>query len=153
MSAVDHTTVREAREDSGLTQRALAEAVGLRQSNIAAIESGKRAVSDELLERILAAADYRPSLALSRNAEQIIQIGSDLGVRDIRVFGSVARGDDHHASDIDLLVSLQPGVAGFELGAFSSLVEELTGFPVDVVVDRDENTAVDHIRATARPLV
>ncbi len=38
--------VREARTDSAMTQRALAEAVGLRQSNIAAIEAGTRLVSD-----------------------------------------------------------------------------------------------------------
>src|SRR5699024_10728351 len=57
--------LRAAREDAGLTQRALADSVGARQPHIAAIESGRRPVSPELLVRLLTAADYRPSLALA----------------------------------------------------------------------------------------
>lgn len=44
--------LRAAREDAGMTQRALAEAVGARQPHIAGIESGRRPVSAEMLERV-----------------------------------------------------------------------------------------------------
>jgi len=91
-----------------MTQRALAEAVGLRQSNIAAIEAGDRAVSADMLERILVAADYRPALSLRQHAAALKKLGAELGVTNIRVFGSVARGQDHYSSDVDLLVGLEP---------------------------------------------
>ena len=54
--------VREARTDASLTQAELAGMTGMSQSTLAQIEAGKRAVSAELLEKILRAADYRPSL-------------------------------------------------------------------------------------------
>ena len=144
--------IRAAREDIGLAQRALAERVGVKQSNLAAIEAGRRPVSREMLVRILLAADYRPSLPLGFFRDEIKERGRRYGVTGIRVFGSVARGADHHGSDIDLLVDLEPGSAGFELGAFASEVEELTGFPVDVVVDRGDRPGLAPIRETAVPL-
>ena len=54
--------VREARRDASLTQAELAGLTGMTQSTLAQIESGKRAVSTEMLERILRMADYRPSV-------------------------------------------------------------------------------------------
>ncbi len=141
--------VREARTDSAMTQRALAEAVGLRQSNIAAIEAGTRPISAEKLERLLSAADYRPSLALARHADELIDLGMRYGVRDLRVFGSVARGDDHHSSDIDLLVDVDADRSYLDIGAFASHAQELLGFPVDVVIDSGGRPGMEHIRATA----
>ena len=44
---------------------------GMSQSTLAQIESGRRAISAELLERILRAADYRPSVPLARYATSI----------------------------------------------------------------------------------
>ena len=49
--------VREARRDASLTQAELAGLTGMTQSTLAQIESGKRAVSTEMLERILRMAD------------------------------------------------------------------------------------------------
>ncbi|OJU40842.1 MAG: hypothetical protein BGN97_16795 [Microbacterium sp. 69-10] len=144
--------VRAAREDAGLTQRALAEAVGLRQSNIAAIEAGNRSVSADMLERILVAADYRPALSLRDHATALKKLGAELGITNIRVFGSVARGQDHHASDVDLLVDLEPSSVPFRLGAFKGESEQLLGFGVDVVVDRGDRPGLDRIRETAVPL-
>ena len=63
--------VRAARQDASLTQAELAEMTGMSQSTLAQIESGKRAVSSELLERILRTADYRPSVPLARYASSI----------------------------------------------------------------------------------
>ncbi|WP_166844078.1 helix-turn-helix domain-containing protein [Isoptericola sp. BMS4] len=128
--------LKAARKDAGLTQRALAKAVGIRQPNVAAIESGTRSVSQRTLDDILAAVDYRPSLPVALFRDELIALGARLGVVNIRVFGSVARGTDHHTSDVDLLVDLTDEQEPFAVGAFRSYAEELLGFDVDVVVDR-----------------
>lgn len=141
--------VRAARTDAGITQQALAHAVGLRQSNIAGIESGARPVSRDLLQRILEAADYRPTLSLQKHRNALRQLGAELGIINIRVFGSVARGDDHHSSDVDLLVDLVPSAVPFRIGTFKGESEELLGFDVDVVVDGGGAPGLDHIRNTA----
>lgn len=141
--------VRTARTDAGMTQRALAHAVGLRQSNIAGIESGARPVSRDLLQRILEAADYRPTLSLQKHGAALRQLGAELGVTNIRVFGSVARGDDHYSSDVDLLIDLEPSSVPFRIGTFKGESEELLGFDVDVVVDDGGAPGLQHIRQTA----
>lgn len=144
------TLVREARLDAGLSQRELAERAGTRQANIAAIESGRRRVSDELLDSLLAAADYRPSLALENAAAQVVEAAERLGFSHVRVFGSVVRGDDTHASDIDLLVDApRTRRVPFALGAFTAEVEALTGFGVDVVIDRGDSPYLRRIRREA----
>lgn len=144
------TLVREARLDAGLSQRELAERTGTRQANIAAIESGRRHISDELLESLLAAADYRPSLALENTATAIVEAAERLGFSNVRAFGSVVRGDDTHESDIDLLVDPpRTRRIPFALGAFTAEVEALTGFPVDVVIDRGDSAYLRHIRREA----
>lgn len=56
-----------------------------------------------------------------------------LGARAIHVFGSVARGDDTDASDVDLLVDLAPDVGMFNLLRMQSEAETILGRPVDLV--------------------
>ncbi|MGO1424291.1 MAG: helix-turn-helix domain-containing protein [Brachybacterium sp.] len=67
--------VRAARRDAGTTQNDLANAVGARQPHIAGIESGHRPVSPELLDRLLAAADYRPLLGPHSTAPRTRRAG------------------------------------------------------------------------------
>ncbi len=55
------------------------------------------------------------------------------GARNLRVFGSAARGDDGPTSDIDLLVDLDDGVSLVELGTLQRELTELLGIKVDVV--------------------
>lgn len=124
--------VRAARDDRGLTQAELAQRARITQPNLASIEKGTRAVSAELLERILEAADYRPSLALARCADQIRAAADRLGLSNVRVFGSTLRGEDHYDSDIDLFVSSEDDVGMFTLAELAEEVESLTGFPADV---------------------
>lgn len=141
--------VRAAREDADLTQRDLAGRARVKQANIAEIELGRRRVSADLLERLLAAADYRPAIPAVRHADAIKRIGRELGLSNIRVFGSVARGEDHFDSDLDLLVEIAPGSSTLRAYAFPSLVEDIIGFPVDMVVDEGESPYLTHIRAEA----
>lgn len=127
--------VAAARADSRMSQTELARLAGMSQPNVAAIESGRRAVGADVLERLLRAADYRPSIPLENAADAIIAAGEQHGIHDIRVFGSIARGADHFSSDIDLLARVGPGRGYFDIAMFQNVVESLTGFPVDVVVD------------------
>ena len=63
--------VAAARADRQMTQAQLARAARMSQPNIAAIEAGRRAVGPDALERLLSAADYRPSLPLEETAAAI----------------------------------------------------------------------------------
>lgn len=105
------------------------------QSTLAQIESGRRAVSAELLERILRAADYRPSVPLARYAPSINSYAEERGLGDLRVFGSVARGTDGFESDIDLIGTPTRELSLFDLADIASYASELTGFPAEVHAD------------------
>lgn len=73
------------------------------------------------------------------------------GIREVSLFGSVARGDEDEGSDIDFLVEIEPGRSLFDLGGFQVEMEALFGCHVDVVTrngmkqsmrDRTEKEAV-----------
>ena len=52
--------------------------------------------------------------------------------RSIALFGSVARGDDHDASDLDFIVEFEPGTRPFELLLLGAELEAALGVPVDI---------------------
>jgi predicted nucleotidyltransferase len=75
------------------------------------------------------------------------------GVRDIRVFGSVARGEAGPDSDIDLLVDYVPGHGGFAFVEFCDAVEKLLGRRVDVVTERSLPPRIrERVLAQALPI-
>ncbi len=59
--------------------------------------------------------------------DEIVRAGERFGVRNIRVFGSVARGTSHQESDLDLLIDVDPGHGYFDMAGFALEVEELLG--------------------------
>lgn len=65
----------------------------------------------------------------------ILEIAQRHGMQNVRVFGSVARGESTALSDLDLLVDVLPGRSLFDLIAFSQELEERLGHRVDVVSD------------------
>lgn len=72
---------------------------------------------------------------LTANRDEILAIAARHGARDIRVFGSAARGDAAEHSDIDLLVSAGPETSPwFPVGLVQEL-EALLGRDVDVVTE------------------
>lgn len=144
--------VREARTDASLTQAELAGMTGMSQSTLAQIEAGKRAVSAELLEKILRAADYRPSIPLSRYAPSISRYATEQGLESLRVFGSVAQGTDGFESDIDLIGTPTRELSLFELADIASFTSELTGFPTEVHADTDVPEDLRNIIDEAVPL-
>jgi predicted nucleotidyltransferase/DNA-binding XRE family transcriptional regulator len=151
----DHAAelIRLAREDMGMTQTALARAAGVQQPTISAYEAGRKMPRAESFERIMAAAETRPSIPLTVYADEIRAVAAERGLRDVRVFGSAVRGTDTASSDIDLLVGTGPDVDLFDLGAFVAAVEEMTGFPVDVLTDDQlDDEYFAHVRDEAVPL-
>ena len=62
-----------------------------------------------------------------RHRAQILAIGERYGVRNVRVFGSVARGEADAASDLDLLIDVDPGHGYFDMAGFALDVEDLLG--------------------------
>jgi uncharacterized protein len=74
-----------------------------------------------------------PSLATLRaHKDEILGLAARRGASNIRVFGSVARGDATPDSDIDLLVDFKVGESGLDLIAFAEELEALLGHRVDV---------------------
>lgn len=55
------------------------------------------------------------------------------GVSNVRIFGSVARGDDQRGSDLDLLVDFAPGTGLFTIAGIQAELERILGVEVDLV--------------------
>ncbi|MGD0540360.1 MAG: nucleotidyltransferase family protein [Tepidisphaeraceae bacterium] len=67
--------------------------------------------------------------------EAISRVAASHGATDVRVFGSVARGQAGAASDIDLLIKLAPGRSLLDLIAIKQDVEDALHRDVDVVTE------------------
>jgi len=79
---------------------------------------------------------------LTRKRGEIEKIAAILGARNIRVFGSVARGEADEKSDIDFLVEMEPGRSLFDLGGLLMDLQEFLGCDVDVVTERGLNPRI-----------
>jgi uncharacterized protein len=78
----------------------------------------------------------RPSINdLARVRGEILALAARHGARNVRVFGSVARGEADAASDIDFLVDFETGRSLLDLAALLVDLEDLLGHPVDVVTE------------------
>ncbi|MCY4375382.1 MAG: nucleotidyltransferase family protein [Spirochaetaceae bacterium] len=83
----------------------------------------------------------------------ILAIAERHGIRDVRVFGSMARGDADETSDLDLLVSLPPQRTGLSLGALLMEVQDLLQRRVEVVTEKSLHPALrERILQEAQPL-
>lgn len=69
---------------------------------------------------------------LRARREQILEIAARHGVRNIRVYGSVARGEAREGSDVDFLVDVEEGRSLFDLGGFYADLQDLLGCEIDV---------------------
>ena len=70
---------------------------------------------------------------LKEKREEILRTASKHGARNVRVFGSVARGEARPDSDVDLLVEVGPDRTPFFPGGLIADLEELLGKKVQVV--------------------
>jgi predicted nucleotidyltransferase len=73
---------------------------------------------------------------LKAQREEILRIAARHGAYNVRVFGSVARGDADRESDVDFLVELEPGRSLLDLGGLLMDLQDLLGRNVDVVTER-----------------
>ena len=144
--------LRSARAAAGMTQLEVASRAGVTQSVISAYESGRREPSLPMLQRLVEATGHKLDVSfrrvadaprnlpdtpagrqLRRHRRRILQLASERGADHIRVFGSVARGDDDDSSDVDLLVDLADDVGLVGLAGLERELSELLEADVDVV--------------------
>lgn len=72
-----------------------------------------------------------------RYRKDIREISRRYPVTNVRVFGSVARGDDCETSDLDLLVDPLPSATLFDLGGLQDELQSLLRIKVDLVTPGD----------------
>jgi predicted nucleotidyltransferase len=79
----------------------------------------------------------KPSTALAHHRDALRRLSARYPMRNPRVFGSAARGDDNERSDLDLLVDSTPDTTLLRLAEFQIEAEALLGVPVDVRTPED----------------
>ncbi len=72
---------------------------------------------------------------LSAKREDILSIAARHGAHNVRIFGSMARGEATESSDVDFLIDLEPNKSLFELSALLVELEELLGRKVDLITE------------------
>jgi predicted nucleotidyltransferase len=73
---------------------------------------------------------------LKAQREEILRIAARYGAHNVRVFGSVARGEAGPDSDVDFLVEMEKGRSLFDLGGLLMDLQDFLGRRVDVVTER-----------------
>jgi predicted nucleotidyltransferase len=90
---------------------------------------------------------------LRHRRQEILGYAASHGARNVRVFGSVVRGDADAASDVDLLVEMEPGRSLLDLVGLWQDLEDLLGTHVDVLSDGGVSPHLrERIYAEAVPL-
>ena len=75
----------------------------------------------------------KPSIALEQHKEEVRKVLDRFHVKNPRIFGSVARGEDTEKSDIDILVEVDEDISYYELAQIEIELEAILGFRVDAV--------------------
>lgn len=75
------------------------------------------------------------SRLLNDNRKEILKIATEHGAKNIRVFGSMARGDARPESDVDILVDMEKGRSLLDIIAIKQDIEDLLNRKVDVVTE------------------
>jgi predicted nucleotidyltransferase/DNA-binding XRE family transcriptional regulator len=139
--------IRESRTAAGLTQAELARRAGTSQPTIAAYEAGDKIPRVATLERLLQAAGASLEVSRPRGAggrdrlrrllhehrEEILELAADHHATNVRVFGSVARGEETGRSDLDLLVDMEAGRSLLDQVRLRRALTDLLGVDIDVV--------------------
>jgi predicted nucleotidyltransferase/DNA-binding XRE family transcriptional regulator len=143
--------LHEARVRAGLTQSDLARLTGVAQSVVSEYEAGKREPAIPTLARLIAGTGHELTLGLQRadpsvrglphtplgrrlrrHRRALIAAAERAGGRNLRVFGSVARGEDTSDSDVDLLVDIPADTGLFALLALEGEFERILRVHVDL---------------------
>jgi len=90
---------------------------------------------------------------LKSKREEILRLAAKYGARNVRIFGSVARGEDEGGSDVDFLVEMEQGRSFLDLVGLWQDLQELLGREVDVITDGGVSPYLrDQIYTEAIPL-
>ena len=90
---------------------------------------------------------------LGQKRQDILRLAAQHGAYNVRVFGSVARGEASPDSDVDFLVELEPDKSLFDLGALLMDLQNLLGREVDVVTEQGLHWYIrDRVVQEAQPL-
>lgn len=90
---------------------------------------------------------------LKEKREEILRIAAQHGAHNVRIFGSIARGEAGALSDVDFLVEMEEGRSLLDLVGFWQDLEELLECKVDVISDGGISPYLrDRIYADARLL-
>lgn len=81
----------------------------------------------------------KPSTAFENNVDAIRGVLARYSVRNPRIFGSAARGNDQEGSDLDLLIDPLPGTTLMDLCGLQHDLEQLLGVAVDVRTPQEIN--------------
>lgn len=93
------------------------------------------------------------AMELRTRRQEILDVAASHGARNVRLFGSIARGEAHPDSDVDLLVEMDPDRSLLDLVGLGQDLEALLDCKVDVLTDASLHPALrDRILAEARPL-
>jgi uncharacterized protein len=164
--------IRDARRRARLSQTDLARRAGVAQSVISAYESDRREPGLAMLSKLIEATGHQLTINLEplpgrrlglpdtplgrrlrRHRRAVAALAERRGVRNVRVFGSVARGEDRDGSDIDLLVDVDDGVGLVAIAGLARELADLLGAPVDVVpADSLKRAVRADVLAEALPL-
>jgi uncharacterized protein len=166
------TLLRAARRSASLSQTDLARRARVAQSVVSAYESGRREPAFSTLLRLVAATGHRlvvelepdgqsrPGLPdtplgrrLRRRRTAVLDTARRHGASNVRVFGSVARGEDGPESDVDLVVDLASGTGLVGLATLERELASVLGTAVDLVPSDSLRSVVrDVIDTEAIPL-
>jgi hypothetical protein len=90
---------------------------------------------------------------IKKRKKEILALAAKYGASDIRVFGSVARGEAGADSDVDFLVSLEQGRSLFDLGGLLMDLQSLLHRKVDVVTEKGLHWYIrDRVIKEAKPI-
>jgi uncharacterized protein len=90
---------------------------------------------------------------LESKRQDILAIAAKHGAHNLRIFGSVARGEARPESDLDILVEMEPGASLLDHVALKHDLEDLLQIKVDVINDRALHWYIrDRVLAEATPL-
>jgi hypothetical protein len=85
--------------------------------------------------------------------DDILRVAASRGARNIRLFGSIVRGEEDAKSDVDFLVDMEPGRSLLDMGGLLVDLQELLGCRVDLVSERGLRERIrDRVLKEAVPL-
>ena len=106
--------------------------------------SRRTAASTSLADRptSIQSRQVNSAATVREQRDEILGLAARHGAGNVRLFGSVARGDDTPHSDIDLLIDVTGTTSSWFPGSLTAELEELLGKPVHVVIGRSLSSLI-----------